>query len=83
MFESIEIRKVNNGFILVINTEDDVKEFVYDTERKLLRVIKQQLKGLLRTCEQCGVVCFLGAHPVCRTEANHVADLDRPNGSAH
>ena len=43
MFESIEIRKVNNGFILVINTEDDVKEFVYDTERKLLRVIKQQL----------------------------------------
>jgi hypothetical protein len=43
MFESIEIRKVNNGFILVINTEDDSKEFVYDTERKLLRVIKQQL----------------------------------------
>jgi hypothetical protein len=43
MFESIEIRKVNNGFILVINTEDDSKEYVYDTERKLLRVIKQQL----------------------------------------
>jgi hypothetical protein len=43
MFESIEIRKAANGFILVVNTEDDSKEFVYDTERKLMRVIKQHL----------------------------------------
>lgn len=42
-FESIEIRRAANGFILVVNTEDDSKEFVYDTERKLLRVIKQTL----------------------------------------
>lgn len=43
MFESLEIRKVQNGFILVVNTEDDAKEFVYDTERKLMRVVKQHL----------------------------------------
>jgi hypothetical protein len=43
MFESIEIRRAANGFILVVNTEDDANEFVYDTERKLIRVIKQYL----------------------------------------
>jgi len=43
MFENIEIRKAANGFILVVNTEDEAKEYVYDTERKLMRVIKQHL----------------------------------------
>jgi len=43
MFETLEIRRAANGFILVINTEDDSKEFVYDTERKLIRVVKQYL----------------------------------------
>lgn len=43
MFESIEIRKAANGFILIVHTEDDTKEFVYDTERKLMRVIKSHL----------------------------------------
>ena len=43
MFENLEIRRVANGFILVINTEDDTKEFVYDTERKLLRAVKGYL----------------------------------------
>ena len=43
MFESIEIRKAANGFILIVHTEDDTKEFVYDTERKLTRALKSQL----------------------------------------
>ena len=43
MFESLEIRKAANGFILVVNTEEEAKEFVYDTERKLVRVVKQYL----------------------------------------
>lgn len=43
MFESIEIRKAANGFILVVHTEDDTKEYVYDTTRKALRVLKQYL----------------------------------------
>jgi hypothetical protein len=43
MFETIEIRRAANGFILVINTEDEAREYVYDTERKLIRVLKQHL----------------------------------------
>jgi hypothetical protein len=42
-FETLEIRRVQNGFILVVNTEDDTREFVYDTERKLMRSVKQYL----------------------------------------
>lgn len=45
MFESIEVRKVANGFILAVTTEDDTKEFVYDTSRKAIRVIKQYLEA--------------------------------------
>ena len=29
--------------ILVVNTEEEAKEYVYDTERKLVRVVKQYL----------------------------------------
>jgi len=44
MFESFEVRKVANGYILALTTEDgETKEFVYDTSRKLMRVIKQYL----------------------------------------
>ena len=43
MFESLEIRRAANGFILVVNTEEEAREYVYDTERKLLRVVKQHL----------------------------------------
>lgn len=45
MFESIEIRKVANGFILVVTTEEESKEYVYDTSRKALRVIKDHLES--------------------------------------
>jgi hypothetical protein len=44
MFENLEIRKVANGYILAITGEDgDTREYVYDTSRKLMRVIKQYL----------------------------------------
>ena len=43
MFESLEIRRAANGFIFVVNTEEEATEFVYDTERKLIRVVKQYL----------------------------------------
>ena len=51
MFESLEIRRAANGFILVVTTEEDSKEFVYDTERKLVRVIKQYLGERVTTQE--------------------------------
>lgn len=44
MFESFEVRKAANGYILILTTPDgDTKEYVYDTSRKLMRVIKEQL----------------------------------------
>ena len=45
MFESIEIRQAANGYILTVTTEDDTKEYVYDTSRKAMRVIKQYLEA--------------------------------------
>ena len=45
MFESIEIRKAENGFIIVVHTEDKSAEYVYDTSRKLMRVIKQYVEA--------------------------------------
>lgn len=44
MFESIEIRRAANGFILVIATEEETREYVYDTSRKAIRVIKEYLE---------------------------------------
>lgn len=52
MFESLEIRKAANGFILVVHTEDETKEYVYDTERKLLRVIKSHLGAKITAEDQ-------------------------------
>ena len=52
MFESIEIRRAANGFILIVNTEDDTKEFVYDTERKLMRSVKTFLGEKLSADDQ-------------------------------
>lgn len=43
MVENIEIRKVANGFVLVVSTEDNQTEYVYDTQRKLLSKIKTLL----------------------------------------
>lgn len=45
MFESIEVRRVENGFILVITTEDGHKEYVYDTSRKALRALKEYMEA--------------------------------------
>jgi hypothetical protein len=46
MFESIELRKVENGVIIVLNTPDgESKEYVYDTPRKALRFVKELLEG--------------------------------------
>lgn len=52
MFESLEIRKAANGFILIVHTEDDTKEFVYDTERKLMRQLKSQLGQKITSDDQ-------------------------------
>lgn len=45
MFESIEIRKVTNGFIVILNTEDEANEYVFDTSRKAIRFIKEYVEA--------------------------------------
>ena len=45
MFESIEIRRAANGFILVITTDDETKEYVYDTSRKALKVLREYMES--------------------------------------
>jgi len=45
MFESIEIRRAANGFILVVTTEEETREYVYDTSRKALRIIREYLEN--------------------------------------
>jgi hypothetical protein len=51
MFESIEIRKAANGFILAVTTDEDTKEYVYDTSRKAMRVLKQYLDADTKAAE--------------------------------
>jgi len=41
--ESMEIRRVSNGFVVAVTDENDTKEFVFDTYRKVLKFIKEYL----------------------------------------
>jgi hypothetical protein len=41
MFESIEIRKVANGFVVTVVMEEETVEYVFDTARKAMSHIKQ------------------------------------------
>lgn len=45
MFESIEIRKVANGVIVVLRSDDEDVEYVYDTDRKAIKFIKELLES--------------------------------------
>ena len=50
-YESIEIRKVRNGVIVTLRSDDDeVQEFVYDTDRKAIKFVKDLLE--LKTKEK-------------------------------
>jgi hypothetical protein len=43
MFESIEIRKVKNGVIVTLRNDEEDQEYVYDTDRKALKFVKDLL----------------------------------------
>jgi hypothetical protein len=46
VFESIEIRKVKNGIIVTLRTDDDTDhEYVYDTDRKAIKFVKDLLES--------------------------------------
>lgn len=44
-FESIEVRKVKNGVVVGLRTEDEDSEYVFDTNRKALKFVKDLLEG--------------------------------------
>ena len=45
LFESIEIRKVRNGVIVTLRSEEDEdQEYVYDTDRKAMKFVKDLLE---------------------------------------
>lgn len=44
-FEAIELRQVKNGIVVLLRTDDDESEYVFDTTRKALRFIKDLLEG--------------------------------------
>lgn len=41
--ESLEVRPVNNGFLVTTRTEDEENEFVFDSHQKTLRFIKKAI----------------------------------------
>jgi hypothetical protein len=46
MFESIEIRKVNNGVIVTLRSDDqEDQEYVYDSDRKAIKFVKDLLES--------------------------------------
>lgn len=45
MFDSIEIRRVKNGFVVTLHTPEEDLEYIYDTERKALKFIKDLLES--------------------------------------
>jgi hypothetical protein len=45
VFDSIEIRKVNNGVIVTIRSEEDEdQEYVYDRDSKAIKFVKDLLE---------------------------------------
>lgn len=46
MFESIEIRKALNGFIVILTTEEDgTVEYVFDTARKAIKFVREYVEN--------------------------------------
>lgn len=45
MFERLEIRKAANGFVLSVDINDEDKEYVFDTQRKLFKFIKDLMEA--------------------------------------
>jgi len=45
MFDSIEIRKAANGFVVILTQEDESTEYVFDTSRKAIRFIKEYVEA--------------------------------------
>jgi len=45
MFDSIEIRKAANGFVVILVQNDETTEYVFDSSRKAIRFIKEYVEA--------------------------------------
>lgn len=45
LFELIEIRKVCNGVIVTLRSDDQDQEYVYDSDRKAIKFVKDLLEA--------------------------------------
>lgn len=44
MFESFEVRKLKNGYLVIVAREDgEVEEYAFDTPRRLTKFINNEL----------------------------------------
>lgn len=44
MFESIEFKKVKNGFVVTVHTDESDDEYIFDTLRKVMKFIKDYVE---------------------------------------
>jgi hypothetical protein len=44
LYDTIEIRKVNNGVVVTIRSDDEDQEYVYDRDSKALKFVKELLE---------------------------------------
>jgi hypothetical protein len=44
-FDSIELRRVKNGVIVALRTNEEDAEYIFDTNRKALKFVKDLLEG--------------------------------------
>jgi hypothetical protein len=53
LYDTIEIRKVNNGVVVTIRSDDEDQEYVYDRDSKAIKFVKELLesKGRVSTTE--------------------------------
>ena len=48
-YQAIEIRKVKNGVIVTLKSDDEDTEYVYDNDKKAIKFIKELLDSKTNT----------------------------------
>lgn len=44
-YDAIELRKVKNGVIVLLRTDEEDAEYIFDTNRKAIKFIRDLLEG--------------------------------------
>jgi len=44
MFDSIELRRAENGFVIVLETPENSVEYVFDSSRKAMKFIREYVE---------------------------------------